>query len=139
MLNRCEFIGRLGKDVDVRYTPGGAMVVNFSIATDEKWKDKNGDKQQRTEWIKIQVWNKLAEICANYLTKGSMVWIEGKMQTRSWEDKDGTKRYTTEIIGSKMVMLGGGTKQGNAQHEDNFDSHGDFNPDDVKILDDVPF
>jgi single-strand DNA-binding protein len=101
------FIGRLGGDPTIRYTPDGNMVTSFSIACDESYKNKSGEKVSKTEWVKVVTWRKLAEICGNYLQKGSLVFIEGKMQTRSWEDKDGVKRYTTEILGNVMKMLGG--------------------------------
>lgn len=107
MINKVILIGRLGKDPDVRYTPDGSMVTNFNLATDEQWKDKNGEKTQKTEWHKIVTFGKLAEICAEYLKKGSLVFVEGKIQTRSWEDKEGVKRYSTEIIANTMKMLDG--------------------------------
>ena len=106
-MNKAILIGRLGKDPDVKYTPDGTMVTTFSLATTEQWKDKNGDKIQKTEWHNIVTWKKLAEICGNYLKKGSLCFIEGRIQTRSWEDKDGIKRYTTEIVASNMKMLDG--------------------------------
>ena len=105
MVNKAILIGRLGKDPEVRYLPDGTMVTNFRIATDETYKDKNGEKVQKTEWHQIVTYRKLAEICGNYLLKGKMVFIEGKIQTRSWEDKDGVKRYSTEIVASDMKML----------------------------------
>jgi len=105
MINKAILIGRLGKDPEVRYTPDGTMVTNFNLATDEQWKDKNGEKVQKTEWHRIVTFGKLAEICGNYLVKGKQVYIEGRIQTRGWEDKDGVKRYTTEIIASDMKML----------------------------------
>lgn len=105
MLNKATLIGRLGKDPEVRYTPDGTMVTNFTLATDESYKDKNGDKVTKTEWHRIVTYRKLAEICGNYLVKGKMVFIEGKIQTRTWEDKDGVKHSTTEIIASDMKML----------------------------------
>lgn len=107
MVNKAILIGRLGKDPDVKYTPDGTMVTTFSLATTEQWKDKNGDKVQKTEWHNIVTWKKLAEICGEYLKKGSLCFIEGRIQTRSWEDKDGIKRYTTEIVASNMKMLDG--------------------------------
>ncbi|MDD5523685.1 MAG: single-stranded DNA-binding protein [Smithella sp.] len=107
MVNKAILIGRLGKDPDVKYTPDGTMVTTFSLATTEQWKDKNGEKVQRTEWHQIVTYRKLAEICGNYLVKGKLVFIEGRIQTRSWEDKDGIKRYTTEIVASNMKMLDG--------------------------------
>ncbi len=105
MINKAILIGRLGKDPEVRYTPDGTMVTNFNLATDEQWKDKNGEKVQKTEWHRIVTFGKLAEICGNYLAKGKLVFIEGRIQTRSWEDKDGVKRFTTEIVASDMKML----------------------------------
>lgn len=105
MINKVILVGRLGKDPEVRYTPDGTMVTNFTVATDESYKDKNGEKVQKTEWHRIVTYRKLAEICGNYLTKGKLVYIEGKIQTRNWEDKEGVKRNTTEIIASDMKML----------------------------------
>jgi single-strand DNA-binding protein len=110
MINKAILVGRLGKDPEVRYTPDGTMVVNFNVATDEQWKDKDGKKVQKTEWHKIVTFRKLAEICGKYLIKGKLVYLEGRIQTRSWDDKDGVKRYTTEIIASNMQMLGGEPK-----------------------------
>ncbi len=105
-LNKVMLIGRLGQDPEVRYTPSEVAVANFSIATSEEWKDKNtGQKQERTEWHRIVAWRRLGEICGEYLKKGSQVFIEGKLQTRSWDDRDGNKRYTTEIIAMNMQML----------------------------------
>jgi len=107
-LNRCDFIGRLGRDPEIRYTPNGVAVANFSIAVGEKWKDKNtGEQNEKTEWIKCSSFGKLAEIIAEFLEKGKQVYISGKMQTRQWDDKEGNKRYTTEIVVNQMQMLGG--------------------------------
>ena len=105
MVNKALLIGRLGKDPEVRYTPDGMMVTNFNLATDEQWKDKSGQRVQKTEWHRIVTFGKLAEICGNYLNKGKLVFVEGRIQTRSWEDKDGNKRYTTEIVAANMQML----------------------------------
>ncbi len=104
-MNKVMLIGRLGADPEIRYTPDGTMVTNFRLATDESYKNKSGEKVQRTEWHKIVTFRKLAEICGNYLTKGKLVYVEGRIQTRAWEDKEGVKRYTTEIIASNMQML----------------------------------
>lgn len=106
-LNKVLLIGRLGKDPEIRYMPNGKGVVNFSIATSEKWKDKQGERQERTEWHTIVAFEKLAEIIAEYLRKGALVYIEGKLQTRKWQDKEGKDRYSTEIIAQQMQMLGG--------------------------------
>ena len=105
MVNKVILIGRLGADPEVKYAQDGAMVTNFNLATDEQWKDKNGEKVQKTEWHKIVTFRKLAEICGSYLAKGRLVYIEGRLQTRTWDDKDGNKRYTTEIVSSNMQML----------------------------------
>jgi single-strand DNA-binding protein len=105
MINKAILIGRLGKDPEVRYTPDGNMVTNFNLATDEQWKDKNGEKVQKTEWHRIVTFGKLAEICGNYLVKGKLIFIEGRIQTRAWDDKEGVKRYTTEIVAGDMKML----------------------------------
>ena len=105
MVNKVMLIGRLGGDPEVKYTPDGLMITNFTLATDEQRKDKNGERIQKTEWHRIVTFGKLAEICGNYLSKGRLVFIEGRIQTRSWEDKEGIKRYTTEIIAANMQML----------------------------------
>ncbi|MCD6261743.1 MAG: single-stranded DNA-binding protein [Deltaproteobacteria bacterium] len=106
-VNKVILIGRLGRDPEIRYTPSGVAVANFSIATSEEWTDKNtGQKQERTEWHRIVAWRRLGEICGEYLHKGSQVYIEGRLQTRSWEDGDSNTRYTTEIIAQNMQMLG---------------------------------
>lgn len=104
-LNRVTLIGNLGKDPEMKYTTNGTAVANFSLATSESWKDDSGQKQERTEWHNIVVWRKLAEVCAEYLKKGSRVYLEGKIQTRSYDDKNGVKRYVTEIVMSEMIML----------------------------------
>jgi len=105
MINKVILVGRLGGDPEVRYTPDGLMITNFNLATDEQRKDKNGERIQKTEWHRIVTFGKLAEICNSYLTKGRLVFIEGRIQTRAWEDKEGVKRYTTEIIAGNMQML----------------------------------
>ena len=105
MVNKVILIGRLGADPEVRYTPDGTMVVNFRIATDESYRNKQGEKVTKTEWHRIVVFGRLAEICGNYLGKGRLVFIEGKLQTRTWDDKDGNKRSLTEVLASNMQML----------------------------------
>jgi len=107
MVNRVFLIGRLGRDPEIRHTTSGSAVANFSIATDERWTDSEGNRQTRTEWHNIVAWRKLAEICGQYLRKGRLVFIEGRIQTREWDDRDGNKRRTTEIVASNMQMLGG--------------------------------
>ena len=106
-VNKAIILGRLGRDPEVRYTPSGDAVCNFSVATTESWKDKQtGEKKERTEWHRCVAWRQLGEICGEYLTKGKQVYIEGRLQTRSWDDRDGNKRYTTEIVANQMTMLG---------------------------------
>jgi len=105
-VNRVILVGRLGKDPEIRSTPGGTSVAKFTIATDEKFTDRQGEKQERTEWHNIVAWGKLAEICGQYLRKGKLVFIEGSIRTDSWEDKEsGQKKYRTEIIAQNMQML----------------------------------
>jgi single-strand DNA-binding protein len=106
-VNKVILVGRLGKDPETRYTSGGQAVANFSLATDYAYKDRNGERQKRTEWHRIVAWRKLAEIVQQYLKKGSLVYIEGRIETREWQDKEGQKRYSTEIIANEMKMLGG--------------------------------
>jgi single-strand DNA-binding protein len=107
MLNKAMLIGHLGRDPEIRYTPSGLAVANFSIATNEFVGNKEGQKETRTEWHRIVAFGKLAEVCGEYLSKGKMVYIEGRLQTRDWEDRDGNKRTTTEIVASNMQMLSG--------------------------------
>lgn len=106
-VNKVILVGRLGRDPETRYTSGGQAVANFSVATDESYKDRNGERQKRTEWHKIVVWGKQAEIAQQYLKKGSLVFIEGRIQSREWQDKEGQKRTNFEIIASNFRMLGG--------------------------------
>jgi single-strand DNA-binding protein len=105
MINKVILIGNLGADPEIRYTQSGTPVVNFRIATTERWKDKDGQQQEHTEWHNIVAWRRLAEICGEYLSKGSRVYIEGKLQTRKWQDQNGNDRYTTEIVANEMKML----------------------------------
>ncbi len=111
-VNKVILIGRLGQNPEVRYTPSGAAVANFSIATNESWSDKNGQKQERTEWHRVVVWGKLAELCAQYLAKGRQAYIEGRLQTRQWQDKDGQTKYTTEVQAQTVQFLGVGAEGG---------------------------
>jgi len=98
MLNKVFLIGRLGADPEIRYTPSGQPVVSFRVATTETWRDRSGNRQERTEWHSIVTFGSLAEICGDYLNKGRLVFVEGSLRTRSWEDRDGNRRYTTEIV-----------------------------------------
>lgn len=108
-LNRVQLIGHLGKDPEVKYTPQGTPVAKITIATNERFKDKGGEWQDRTEWHNVVLWSRMAEIAGEYLKKGKQVFIEGRLQTRSWDDKQtGQKKYMTEIVASDMILLGGG-------------------------------
>ena len=106
-VNKVILVGRLGKDPETRFTSGGQAVATFNMATDSSYKDRNGERQKRTEWHRIKAWGKLAEIVQQYLKKGSLIFIEGRIETREWQDKEGVKRYTTEIVANEMRMLGG--------------------------------
>ena len=106
-VNKVILLGRLGQDPELKYTPGGSPVCNFSLATTESWTDKGGQKQEKTEWHRVVVWGKLAELCNQYLSKGRQAFLEGRLQTRSWDDKEGNKRYTTEILASTVQFIGG--------------------------------
>lgn len=117
-INKVILIGNLGAEPEVRYTPSGRPVANFRIATTENWTNKDGGREERTEWHRIVAWGRLGEICGEYLHKGKQVYIEGKLQTRSWEDREGNKRYTTEIIAQTMKMLGPAGKEGRASTPD---------------------
>jgi single-strand DNA-binding protein len=107
MVNKVILVGRLGRDPETRYTGGGQAVANFSVATDETFKDRNGERQKRTEWHKVVVWGKQAEIAQQYLKKGSMIYLEGRIQSREWQDKEGQKRTSFEIVANNFRMLGG--------------------------------
>ena len=106
MLNQAQIIGHLGRDPETRYLPSGDEVCNFAVATTERWKSKTGEQQESTEWHRISAFGKLAEICSEYLAKGSLVFIQGKITTRKWTDKDGVEKYSTEIRAENMKMLG---------------------------------
>jgi single-strand DNA-binding protein len=111
-VNKAILIGNLGSDPELRHTQNGQGVATFNIATSENWTDKNGERQERTEWHRIVAWGKTGELCAQYLSKGRTVYIEGRIQTRDWEDKDGIKRYTTEIVANTVQFLGGPRSEG---------------------------
>ena len=134
MLNKVMLIGRLGADPEVRYTPSGTAVANFNIATTEQYKNKAGEKEERTEWHRVVAWSRLGEICGEYLAKGKLVYIEGKLRTRAWNDRDGIKRYTTEIVAYIMQMLDRAGSAGN-------DSTKNELPDNNQppLDDDIPF
>ncbi len=142
-LNKAMIIGRLGQDPEVRYTQSNTAVATLNVATNERFKDRNGELQERTEWHRVVAWGRTAEICQEYLKKGSQVYIEGPIQTREWEDKEGQKRYTTEIKALTLTMLdsragsGGGMQQdsGNSKAGSTVDIDDSF--DDMD--DDLPF
>lgn len=107
-VNKVILVGNLGRDAELRYTPGGAAVANFSIATTETWTDKNsGERREQTEWHRVVLWGKQAETLNEYLKKGRQIYVEGRLQTRQWDDRDGNKRYTTEVRSDRLVLLGG--------------------------------
>jgi single-strand DNA-binding protein len=107
-VNKVILVGNLGRDAELRYTPGGSPVATINLATTEIWNDKAGQRQEKTEWHRVVLWGKTAESLNEYLTKGKQIYVEGRLQTRQWDDKDGHKRYTTEIRGDRIVLLGGG-------------------------------
>jgi len=144
-LNKVMLIGNLGKDPEVRYTTSGTAVASFSLATSERFKNRSGEWEDKTEWHNVTLWGRLAEIAGEYLAKGKTVYIEGRLQTRKWQDRDGRDRYTTEIVADKMQMLGakgeGGGRQGAGKGPDDAGPGSSsvyeepvFNPDD-----DIPF
>jgi single-strand DNA-binding protein len=149
-VNKAILVGNLGKDPELRYTPSGTAVCTFSLATTDRFKNKQGEQQDRTEWHNIVVWAGLAEICGKYLTKGKQIYIEGRIQNRSYDDRDGNKRYISEVVATEMQMLGRagdqgggsgtGTGGGGSRQTSQFKEHSGgpeeppFNPDD-----DIPF
>ena len=114
-VNKVILVGNLGRDAELRYTPGGAAVATLNLATTEVWNDKAGQKQEKTEWHRIVLWGKQAESLQEYLTKGKQIYVEGRLQTRQWDDKDGNKKYTTEIKADRITLLGGGGGGGGAR------------------------
>jgi len=133
MLNIAQIIGHLGRDPDVRYTPEGTAIANLAVATNETWKDKNGEKQERTEWHRVVLFGKVAEIAGEYLKKGSLVYLQGRLQTRKWQGDNGQDRYTTEIVADRMRMLGGkGDRETQSANGKPAAASPDFN-------DDIPF
>jgi len=117
-LNKVMVIGRLGRDPEMRYTPGGSPVTTFSVAAGRQWKDSNGETREETEWFNIVAWNKLAEICKDYLRKASRVYVEGRLQTRQWQDQDGQTHYRTEVIATDMIILEGRSSRENVPYDD---------------------
>lgn len=111
-VNKVILVGRLGQNPELKSTPSGASVTNFTLATNETWMDKGGQRQERVEWHRIVVWGKMAEVCSRYLSKGRQVYVEGALQTRTWDDANGQKRYTTEIRANTVQFLGAGASEG---------------------------
>ena len=130
-MNKAMVIGNLGNDPEIRYTQSEIPVATFSVASIERWKDSNGNKQERTEWHRVVAWRRLAEVCGEHLHKGDKVFIEGKMQTRKWEDQDGNTRYTTEIVARDLEMIGG--------RQENAGSPSDSDNAEPPMPDDIPF
>src|SRR5215212_10004043 len=146
-VNKVILVGNLGRDAELRYTPGGAAVATLNMATTETWNDKSGQKQEKTEWHRVVFWGKVAESLTEYLTKGKQVYVEGRLETRQWNDKDGNKRYTTEIKGDKIVLLGGGGQRGSGMSRGGGEesmgggqpSHGSDAAETPLTDDDIPF
>lgn len=136
MYNSATLIGRVGKDPELKYTPAGQPVAQFSLATSEKYTDKSGNKQEKTEWHNIVIWGKLAEIANQYVKKGSLLLVTGKITTRSWDDQSGQKKYKTEIVCSEMKMLGGKTESTGSQSSGQW---GQSEPSEPANEDDLPF
>lgn len=126
MVNKCHFVGRLTRDPETRYTQDGTCVASFSLAVSESWKDKSGAKQERTEWVNCVAWRKLGEIIGQYLKKGSLVYVEGKMQSREYEANDGAKRKVTEIVINDMKMMPGGKNEGGSSKPASQNQDDDF-------------
>ena len=147
-VNKVILVGNLGRDAELRYTPGGAAVATINMATTDVYKDKEGQKKEDTQWHRVVLWGRTAESLHEYLTKGKQIYVEGRLQTRKWTDKDGVEKYTTEIRGDRIVLLGGGSGQrggsrgpdaGAAAGGGGFDAgHHDASPGDLSD-DDIPF
>ena len=136
-VNKVMLIGNLGADPELRYTPAGRAVANFRMATTRQWTTKDGEKREETEWHRIVTWDKLAEICGEYLKKGSSTYIEGRLQTRSWEDQSGAKRWSTEIVAGEMRMLG--SRQATETQDSSSTPPPDDLPSTFEADDDLPF
>jgi single-strand DNA-binding protein len=137
-LNRVMAIGNLGADPEVRFTSGGQAVCNFRMAVSESWKDKAGQKQERTEWMRIVVWGTLAELCGEHLKKGRQCYVEGKLQTREFTDKENRKQYVTDVVAHSVIFLGGGERGGAGRAEPN-EMRGQVEPPTDSDADSIPF
>jgi single-strand DNA-binding protein len=139
-VNKVILVGNLGRDAELRYTPGGAAVATLNLATTEVWNDRNNQRQEKTEWHRVILWGKQAESLQEYLTKGKQIYVEGRLQTRQWDDKDGNKRYTTEIKADRITLLGGGSRGAGGGSMDRGGPSGhDEPPMDPITEDDIPF
>lgn len=139
-LNKVTLIGNLGRDPEIRYTQAGVAVANLSIATSESWKDKDGNRQERTEWHRIVLWDQLAKIAEQYLTKGRQIYLEGRLQTRKWTGKEGEEKFTTEIRCDQLIMLGGDRQEGQPRQTPPEATHEHAPPEPFQATDDdVPF
>lgn len=139
-VNKVIIVGRLGTDPEVKTITGGNTVARLSIATSENWTDKGGQKQERTEWHRVVVWGKLAELCGRYLAKGRQVYVEGRLQTRNWEDQQGQKRYTTEVVASTVQFLGAGAAAGTGAGAGTSQEAQDFGPEpSFDASEEIPF
>ena len=138
-VNKVILVGRLGADPEMKYTNSGTGICRFNIATSERWNDKEGQKQERTEWHRVVAWAKLGELCNEYLKKGRQAYIEGRMQTRSWQDKDGNKKYTTEVVANTVQFLGSADRSDNPK-SDSLPPDGPFLEETTDVKDDdIPF
>ena len=138
-LNKVTLIGHLGQDPEIRYTKNGQAVATFSLATNERWLDQEGNQQERTEWHNMVAWTKLAEICGQWLKKGQQIYIEGRLQTRTWDDNEGKKHYKTEVVINDMIMLGGKRDGGNGNMGTDTRTSGSFEQPSGPPPDDLPF
>jgi len=138
-LNHCQFIGNLGAAAEVKYTAAGDAVCNIRIACNETWKDKSGEKQEKTEWVSCTAFKRVAEIIGEYTKKGSRVYVSGRMQTRKWTDKEGVEKYTTEIIVDRLILLDGRTAQGESSERPAARGSGAAKPKTDDFDDDIPF
>lgn len=127
-VNKVILVGHLGRDPEVRYSPNGSAIATLSLATSEQFKDKDGNKQERTEWHRVVLFGRQAEVAGEYLRKGRMAYVEGRLQTRKWTDKEGQERYTTEIVGDRLQLLGGGGGGGAGMMEERMDEDFDQTP-----------
>ena len=135
-LNKVMLIGNLGRDAEMRHTPSGTAVSTLNLATTERWKDKDGEKQEKTEWHRVIVWGKTAEALSQYLVKGKQILVEGRLQTRQWEDKEGVTRYTTEIKSDRITLLGSGGRRDESGQRQGSDDAGSQAP---LTEEDIPF